>query len=195
MTRGKYAVKAALRRADGSAATAEQLREALDEAQREVERLNATIAADKREMDATIAREVREALREERARMKAAVRDNAIAAKEEIAAADVQRRDRDAAIVPKLETALKALLQRAVELTGGQAIINSKEALVIAEVFEELGVKHGTAKFRSVLGCESGGQVAHLNGHELKISARYLNRRTAKTVKDDYDKRTQAAGE
>lgn len=184
--KGKYAVRAANKRAFASHASAEELRNDLDAANREVERLSRALAVAERETDQAIERGVREALRDERARMKAAVRENEQAMRRELANADRARLERDAAIVEKLETALKALLARAGELSKGQGFIDMEHALVINEVFEELGVKHASEKLRSILGVKSQGQVAHINGvGRVEVPARVLNRRSAKQVARD----------
>lgn len=193
MAKGKYAVRAANKRAFASHESAEELRSALDAANRQIELLGDELAQVHRDIDASVKRQVREALREERARIKAVMRDNAEAARNKIVIADLKRADRDAAMVSKLETALHGLVARAVELTGGgQKIFNMPEVLVLGEIFEDLGVKHGTARIRAVFGHESEGNVIG----NVNLNARYLNRRSAKTLKRQFEEisREKAGG-
>lgn len=187
MAKGKYAVRAANKRALANHESAEQIQKDLDAAIKEVERLQQVLAATRRDMDSTVERLVREALREERARMKAAMRDNEQRMRQELFEAEQSRSLRDSAMVGKLEVALRALLGRAAEIANGEGIIDTEHALVLNEVFEELGEKYPAAKFRSILGVKSEGQVAYLGEGigRVEISARFLNRRSAKRVARD----------
>ena len=187
MTKGKYKVRSANRKVAAANMTVDQLVEALDAANREIAELTATLDRERNAAEDTVARQVRDALRDERARMKAAARDNATALREQQQLIERQRAKRDTALAAAIEDVLSHAMERATELLGYDTPLIPDEIFgKLAVLFDELGDSNNVAgRIRNIFGHKHTSQIVNLDGTIITVPARFLNRRNAKQLARD----------